>query len=63
MQNNSYDFTTLKGLFGAIVTIVLPFIDKINPVLQFIGMIAGITLATVSIYHKIQEIKKLKNGG
>jgi len=62
MQNHSYDFTTLKGLLGAIVTVVLPFIDKINPILQLVGMLAGITLAAVSIYHKIQEIKKLKNG-
>lgn len=58
-----FDVITLKGLTGAILAVVFPFLNFLMPILQFIGVILGIVLASVSLYIKIIELKKLNERG
>jgi len=52
---------TAKGLLGALISIILPFIEAVSPILQFIGVLLGLYLAWISIKVKYLQKKQLEN--
>lgn len=57
-----FDWDTARGTIGSAMTVILPFIKALTPVLQFLGAICGLVLVLYSIYHKRLQIKNEKNG-
>lgn len=59
----------VKGLLGFVMAVVFPLIDKLTPIIQFIGALGGLFLLYFAIRHKIiqfkidkQKYKNMKNG-
>lgn len=66
-EHSVYEIVTDKwfatGVSGSLITIIVPNIDRLTHIVQFLAAIGGLFLVCLSITQKIIEIKKLKKNG
>lgn len=48
---------TIDGVLGAIMSVIFPLLDYLNPMLQTLGALGGLILLAFTIKHKIVQIK------